>query len=309
MSKAVEEKAQLGRELSSSSKELDTSNSLENTITDWKGTEVRGIEFFAEVLPSAYHQGSATFGVFAGSQCGSMVTVAAVMKKNKSISKWTTADLNNVLCLGNDYHSKQGSKDARNYVDINDCSGIYKVDDVAFSFSAKDFGVARVSFDNSQSYLKKLEAILTEIIKDQLDVSLVFNGYTFGLFCEDNFVYFFNSHCSSYLEDSALSGSASVLKLHLDVAAEGLAALIEETYSPEGSASCNDRTIQISVLSVTTEGNPMHCFENIIHIGLFKCILIHVFFSFLERFPKDIDQQEDEESEKIKEVHQAVNDD
>ena len=264
------DKAQPGQDPSPSSKELDSSNSTESTVTDWKSTDVRGIEFFAEVLPSAYHQGSARFGVFAGSQCGSMVTIAAVMKKHKSISKWTTSDLNNVLCLGNDYHSKHGSRDARNYVDINDCNGVYKVDDVTFSFTAKDFGVARSSFDNTQSYLKKLEDVLTEIIKDQLDVSLVFNGYTFGLFCEDDLVYFFNSHCSPYLEDSALSGSASVLKFHLDVAAEGLSALIEETYSPEGGASCNDRTIQISVLSVTTEGNPMHCFEYITHIGLFK---------------------------------------
>ena len=255
MSNVLKDKVKLEPGPSARSKEPECLISAENTETDWKSADLGAIEFYAEVLPASYNQGSSKFGVLAGTQCGSIIATAAVMKKYKMIGTWNSVDLNNVLTIGTDYHSKNDSRNSRNYVDINDCKGVYELDGISFNFTAEDFGVARTSFDNSQTYLKTLEIILDEIIEGHMDVSLVFAGYTFGLFCEQDFVYFFNSHCSTYLENEAWSGSASVLKFDSEIAAEAVSNLIEGAYSPEDKASSNDRTIQISVLTVTKQGD------------------------------------------------------
>lgn len=219
MSSALEENVKLAPAGPSASlKEPDCLNSTENTLTDWKIADVRAVDFCAEVLPASYHQGSSKFGVLAGTQCGSIIATAAVMKKHKSKDIWTTVGLDNVLSIGTYYHSKNQTRDASNFVDVNDCHGVYKLDGDSFDFMAKDFGVARTSSDNE-------------------------------------FVYFMNSHCSIYLENAAWSGSASVLKFHSDIAAEAVSKLIEGDYTTESKVISNYRTIQISVLTVTKQGD------------------------------------------------------
>ena len=221
---------------------------------DWADVNIRGSDFCAKVLTAGIHQGNKKFGDHAGTQCGSIIAVAAVVKKNKSIRNWKKDDVHNILNMGTEYHSKNKCRDNSNFVDLKDCSGMYEIDGKTYELTAKDYGVARASSDDSQSYLKPVQEILSEIIQNRLDVSIVYNNFTFGVFCEEKFVFFFNSHASPYLEDESRSNWASVLCLHSEIAADAIKSLLEATYSPQAKVDCNQRTIQFSSLSVTEQG-------------------------------------------------------
>ena len=247
-------KGETERETAAGSKKQDFLLCSTDDDKDWISADVIGIEFCADVLPAASHQGSARFGEFAGTQCASIVAVAAVQKRHKCMKNWTAGDMNSVLALGSEYHGKNRFRDAKNFVDINGCAGLYELEEISYYLETNDYGVARASHDVELKVLNKLEDLLNEIIQRKQDVSVVYNGFTFGLFCEDDLVYFLNSHCSTYLEEEGLTDKASVLRFHADVAAEALSSIIEAVYSPKPDVSENDRTIHISALNVKPQG-------------------------------------------------------
>ena len=224
----------------------------------WHEVDIGGLDYLFHVLPSTKHQGSDSYGELGGTQCGSIVAVAAVMSAHKTNGSWSPADLDLVLDTGHESHDKNPKKDSRNYVDVKDCCQTYEIQGKQYRFNAQDYAVGRASSDHDQDYLHSLAKTLHDIIKDKASVALVYNGYTFGIFVDHQYAYFFNSHCSKYLEDQ-YSQVASVLKCDLSSA---LSRLIEEAVKPDIAATANKKTIQLSKLIVSTQGNNSLTLEN-----------------------------------------------
>ena len=247
----------------------------------WHEVDIGGLDdYLFHVVPSTKHQGSDSYGELGGTQCGSIVAVAAVMSAHKPIGSWSPADLDLVLDTGHESHDKNPKKDSRNYVDVKDCCQTYELEGKQYSFNAEDYAVGRAASDHDQDYLHSLAKTLHDIIKDKASVALVYNGYTFGIFLDPHYAYFFNSHCSKYLEDQ-YSEVASVLKCDLSIAPSALSRLIEEAYKPDIGATANQRTIQLTKLIVSTQGNnsltlEISCMLNSIGKGFVNEITIIV---------------------------------
>jgi len=233
-----------------------SSKENKNNTNSWKCIEVHGTPFVAEIIHASKSQ-SDLGGNLCGTQCGSIVATACAYSEHIQVLLWNQDLLDRIIDQGNDRHVENPKKDDRGYVDVRDCAGDYEIDGSIYKLECRDFGVGRPkNCGGDLETLKDVEVVIQEIVDLQIIASVVYNTYTFAIFCDEQSVYLFNCHGCSEDGIPSPDGTASVIRMDRNVAASGIARILVDNYSPSTSQTSTPEnwTFQFSSVEVCKSG-------------------------------------------------------